>query len=203
MHLLQTDSRQTKYFGDPVLVLNNRWGVLENKTGFAKIVLDKQHMMMTMQCTNSTRFSSSSFAGCHTIYIDQFEECVQLVRRDHPYFQEAFLMSCFIGGLREDIKHDVSGQRPRGILEAYWFAKVYENAAAAKKAYYQSNYRRGRGTFTHSNFKVPMNKQTNQPTQEKPVPHFNTDRPARQCWYCKEPWNREHRCRQGKTLHIL
>lgn len=25
----------------------------------------------------------------------------------------------------------------------------------------------------------------------------------RQCWYCKEPWNREHRCRQGRTLHIL
>src|SRR3954462_10804787 len=37
---------------------------LENKSGFAKIVLDKQHMMMMMQCTNSTRFSSSGFAGC-------------------------------------------------------------------------------------------------------------------------------------------
>src|SRR3954470_23066131 len=42
-----------------------RRGVLENETGFAKIVLGKQHMMMTMQCTNSTRFSSSGFAGCH------------------------------------------------------------------------------------------------------------------------------------------
>jgi hypothetical protein len=48
-------------------------------------------------------------------YIEKFEECVQLVKRDHPYLQEAFLMSCFIGGLRPDIKHDVSGQRPNGI----------------------------------------------------------------------------------------
>lgn len=71
-------------------------------------------------------------------YIDEFEECVQLVRRDHPYLQEAFIMSCFIGGLRANIKHDVSGQRPRGILEAYWYAKVYENAATAKKNYYQA-----------------------------------------------------------------
>ena len=29
------------------------------------------------------------------------------------------------------------------------------------------------------------------------------ERPTRQCWYCKEPWNREHRCRQGRTLHIM
>lgn len=65
-------------------------------------------------------------------YIDKFEECVQLVKRDHPYLQEPFLMSCFIGGLRAYIKHDVSGQRPRGMLEAYWYAKVYENSATTK-----------------------------------------------------------------------
>lgn len=33
-------------------------------------------------------------------YIDRFEECMSLVKRDHPYLQEAFLMSCFIGGLK-------------------------------------------------------------------------------------------------------
>lgn len=37
-------------------------------------------------------------------YIDRFEECMSLVKRDHPYLQEAFLMSCFIGGLRGEIK---------------------------------------------------------------------------------------------------
>lgn len=36
-------------------------------------------------------------------YVDIFEECMSLVKRDHPYLQEAFLMSCFIGGLRGEI----------------------------------------------------------------------------------------------------
>src|SRR3954463_11909300 len=40
-------------------------GRLENQSRFSKLVFDKQYMMMTMQCTNSTRFSSSGFAGCH------------------------------------------------------------------------------------------------------------------------------------------
>lgn len=135
-------------------------------------------------------------------YIDHFEECVQLVKRDHPYLQELFLMSCFIGGLRPDIKHDVSGQRPTGILQAYWYAKVYENAAAAKKSYYQSIQPRQKGP---TNFRFPpkplqLPGHDKQPP-DKPAPQM--DRPTRQCWYCKEPWNREHRCRQGRTLHIM
>src|SRR3954463_6283827 len=40
-------------------------GRFRKPSGFAKIVLSKQCMMMTMQCTISTRFSSSGFAGCH------------------------------------------------------------------------------------------------------------------------------------------
>uniref|UniRef100_A0ACD5VCY1 Uncharacterized protein n=1 Tax=Avena sativa TaxID=4498 RepID=A0ACD5VCY1_AVESA len=136
-------------------------------------------------------------------YIDNFEECVQLVKRDHPYLQEAFLMSCFIGGLRADIKHDVCGQRPRGILEAYWYAKVYESSAAAKKSYYQSFAPRNRGTLPQANFKFPP-KPLHVPAQDRTntAPAIQ-ERPTRQCWYCKEPWNREHRCKQGRTLHIM
>jgi hypothetical protein len=118
-------------------------------------------------------------------YIDLFEECVQLVRRDHPYVQEAFIMGCFIGGLRADIKHDVSGQRSRGILEAYGYAKVYENSAAAKKALYQTMAGRPRGPFPQTTFKFQPPKQIQHPSSEKQhhtPAHF--DRHARQCWYC-------------------
>jgi hypothetical protein len=132
-------------------------------------------------------------------YIDIFEECVQLVKRDHPYLQELFLMSCFIGGLRADIEHDVSGQRPTGILQAYWYAKVYENAAAAKKHYYQSFQSKPRG---QTNFRFPP-KPLHLPNVDKPAHNNQPARPTRECWYCKEPWNREHRCRQGRTLHIM
>src|SRR3954470_3867407 len=40
-------------------------GRFRKQSGFAKIVFDKQHMMMTMQCTNSRDFLVVVLAGCH------------------------------------------------------------------------------------------------------------------------------------------
>src|SRR3954469_2099085 len=40
-------------------------GRFRNKNRLCEIVLGKQCMMMTMQCTKTTRFSSTGFAGCH------------------------------------------------------------------------------------------------------------------------------------------
>lgn len=52
-------------------------------------------------------------------YIDKFEDSVALVKRDHPYLIEYYILSCFIGGLRADIKHDVCGQKPQSLLAGY------------------------------------------------------------------------------------
>ena len=43
------------------------------------------------------------------IYIDQFEECLQVVRGDHPYLQQTFLISYFIAGLRAVIQENARG----------------------------------------------------------------------------------------------
>lgn len=132
-------------------------------------------------------------------YINQFEECVALVKRDHPFLQENFLMSCFIGGLKPDIKHEVCGQRPNGIMETYWYSKVYEKAAAARvpSPAPTSKYRQ------YNNF-IPA---TKTPQIQAQLPDRNKThqevKPPNLCWYCREPWNRQHKCRIGKTIHIL
>ena len=79
------------------------------------------------------RLQTMKQVGQVSKYKDYFEKSVELVRRDHPYLQEAFLMSCFIGGLKEEIKFGVSIHQPRGLLEACWFAKLEEKATQAKK----------------------------------------------------------------------
>src|SRR3954469_22991541 len=40
-------------------------GRFRKQNGLCEHSFMQQCMMMTMQCTNSTRFSSSGFAGCH------------------------------------------------------------------------------------------------------------------------------------------
>src|SRR3954471_10504314 len=42
-------------------------GRFRKQSGFAKIVFDKQHMMMTMQCTNSRDFLVVVLAGFHNL----------------------------------------------------------------------------------------------------------------------------------------
>ena len=100
-------------------------------------------------------------------YIDRFEECMSLVKRDHPYLQEAFLMSCFIGGLRGESKHDVSGQRPQDMLETYWYARIYGKSATVKR-------NSGQGSFSRNKFPASVN--NNFRTNGQKGSHANTPR---------------------------
>lgn len=64
------------------------------------------------------RLQTMKHIGNVNKYIDYFEKCVELVRNDHSYLQEAFLLSYFIWGLKDEIKYSVSGHQPKRLLEA-------------------------------------------------------------------------------------
>ena len=107
------------------------------------------------------------------LYIDKFEECVSLVKRDHPYVQKSFLLSCFIGGLKQEIKHDVSGQRPTSLLECYWYSKNYEKAAHSHRPALPQPAFRAKFPQQHTNnwSKTPVPElQQAPPTQTKGSP---------------------------------
>lgn len=126
-------------------------------------------------------------------YIDKFEEYMDLVRRDHPYLQEPYFTSCFISGLRGDIKHDVCGQKPQGLLESYWYAKNYEKAANSRKA--AANFNRNRLQTGGNTGKNVYNK--GQPRQE------GDKKEEKKCWFCKEPWFPRHQCKVKQAIHAL
>lgn len=129
-------------------------------------------------------------------YIDKFEDCVSLVKRDHPYLTESYILSCFIGGLRADIKHDVCGQKPQNLLAGYWYAKVYEKASIAKRLSYQSGFNRNKPQFQpaqSSGTRFVNQKNTTQGVEKE----------KKTCWYCKEPWNYQHKYKVGKVVHMM
>lgn len=128
-------------------------------------------------------------------YIDKFEEYVDLVRRDHPYLQEQYLNSCFIGGLRNDIKHDVCGHKPQGLLESYWYAKNYEKAANARRN--AINFNRGKQQNQASNVLV---RNVGNRVQIK---ENGEKKEEKKCWFCKEPWFPRHQCKVKKALNAL
>lgn len=128
-------------------------------------------------------------------YIDKFEEYVDLVRREHPYLQEQYLNSCFIGGLRGDIKHDVCGHKPQGLLESYWYAKNYERAANARKNLLNFNRNRFQNQAGPIQGRNVVNRGQPREQVEK--------KEERKCWFCKEPWFPKHQCKVKKALNAL
>lgn len=128
-------------------------------------------------------------------YMDKFEDCMDMVRRDHPYLKEQFFTSCFIGGLRGDIKHDVCGQNPQGLLDSFWYAKNYEKAANARKA--AGTIHRNKPQYQNSGGMVRnmANKGQQKGDGEK--------KEEKKCWFCKEPWFPRHQCKLKKALHAL
>lgn len=118
---------------------------------------------------------------------------MDLVRRDHPYLQEQYFTSCFIGGLRGEIKHDVCGQKPQGLLESYWYAKTYEKAANSRKA--ANNFNRNIPPNGGNQVKNVVN---------KGPPRMDGDKKEeKKCWFCKEPWFPRHQCKVKQAIHAL
>lgn len=135
-------------------------------------------------------------------YIDYFEKSVELVRRDHPYLQEAFLLSCFIGGLKEEIKFGVSIHQPKGLLEAYWFAKPEEKATQAKKTSNSGGF--GWNKLNTTPYKtVPIKGNTTEGNEKGKNQALEGNK--RTCWHCHEPWVPGHnlRCKVKKALHTI
>lgn len=135
-------------------------------------------------------------------YIDYFEKYVELVRRDHPYLQEAFLMSCLIGGLKEEIKYGVSIHQPKGLLEVYWYAKLEEKATLARRTNHSGGFNKNKTngnphrTEPARGIIVEGNEKGKTPGQEGN---------QRTCWHCKEPWVPGHhlKCKVNKALHVI
>lgn len=112
-----------------------------------------------------------------------------------PIFEGTVFHQLFYWGLRGDIKHDVCGQNPQGLLDSFWYAKNYEKAANARKA--AGTIHRNKPQYQNSGGMVRnmANKGQQKGDGEK--------KEEKKCWFCKEPWFPRHQCKLKKALHAL
>jgi hypothetical protein len=66
-------------------------------------------------------------------YIEQFEQWMLDMKRDHSYFPEGFFLLGFITGLKDTIKHDTQCHKPATLIAAYWFARKQELSYISNK----------------------------------------------------------------------
>jgi hypothetical protein len=124
-------------------------------------------------------------------YIDQFEDWMSLMKKDHPYLTEHFFLLRFLSGLKDTIKHDTKCHKPSTLRAAYWFARQQE------QSYLSNNKKQNttpRTTQTNNvNKALPARDNRQRPLPDKP-------RERVKCWYCPENWTYGHKCDSVKTL---
>jgi hypothetical protein len=62
------------------------------------------------------------------IYIDNFEEHMVQMKRDHPYLMDNFFLLRLLAGLKDSVKHSVKIHNPSTLRAAYWHARQQEQA---------------------------------------------------------------------------
>lgn len=73
---------------------------------------------------------------------------------------------------------------------------MYEKASIAKRLSYQSGFNRNKPQFQpaqSSGTRFVNQKNTTQGVEKE----------KKTCWYCKEPWNYQHKCKVGKVVHMM
>ena len=124
------------------------------------------------------KFQSLQHYGSVTHYADKFE-CMAVLKREHPYLQETFFRSCFIGGLKSNIQHQVTCHQPNNLLKAYWYAKHIELASNYKRVIYNAKPNSAPSGANNNHFQ----KEVSQGGEKI----GRMDRDKKSCWYCQEP----------------
>jgi hypothetical protein len=126
-------------------------------------------------------------------YIDAYETWMTQMKRTCPYLPQMFFVDRFTSGLKDSIKHLVQCQKPDSLLNAYWYARKYEQA-------YLCNVKKA----TAAPIAPPPQRAYNQQQQQRLPPRDNRNGPnipqqnraQRECWHCHGRFFLGHRCPQ-------
>lgn len=158
--------------------------------------------------------------------VEEYKTQFTKLSRRATGFSQELLLSCFIGGLKDDIRIDVKAQKPRTLYDACELAKVYEERSDRRKmvARNQSQFRSSSsnyGTGSRNASQPPLQRgftPSSAPSARIPVGNntsstgnkmlsqleYHERRARNQCFFCDETYKPGHTCRrpQGRALII-
>lgn len=96
----------------------------------------------------------------------------------------------------------MSSHQPKGLLEAYWFAKLEEKVAAARRSNQSGGFNKNKASVGSHRL---GSQKTNQSVETERVKTPTQEVNRRTCWHCKEPWTPGHylKCKVRKALHVI
>lgn len=151
--------------------------------------------------------------------VDDYKMQFTKLSRRASGFSPELLLSCFIGGLKDDIRTDVKAQKPKTLYEACELAKVYEERYDRYKAASRNQYHLRNGISTsrnttptpvQRNFPSASGAPNRQASSSSSGPgnkkltqlEYHERRARNQCFFCDETYKPGHNCRRPHALLI-
>ncbi|GAB2211041.1 hypothetical protein Droror1_Dr00016332, partial [Drosera rotundifolia] len=135
-------------------------------------------------------------------YTESFKEKRYDLLQSYPYLDEAFFVSSYISGLKEEIRPMLKMMAPTTPTQAYTQAKLQEWSL-------ETMSRRGKSTVytTKTDYTKPKPAMTS--TSNKPSPFLasSTKEPTKPftkgtCFKCQEKWALDHGCKQLRSMEV-
>ncbi|XP_024196009.1 uncharacterized protein LOC112199191 [Rosa chinensis] len=179
-------------------------------------------LMREFSSYNRSEYQAALARMSQTGSVEHYKEQFTKLSRRAPGFPPEVLLSCFIGGLKEDIRVDVQAQKPRTLYEACELARVYETRNESHRSYARSSNQPRPLLGTHSTSAHRFTPSSNNPKLQGSsmarnaqlssgnTPHtgnrrlsqaeYQERRAKNQCFFCDETFKPGHNCRKGQLM---
>lgn len=148
-------------------------------------------------CDNVKAFHALTQISTVSVYIEQFERLLNIMRRDNPNLPNDYYVNCFISGLNDYIQNHLQCHKPKNLQEAMWFARRIEMSQQAKRPVYQPS----QPTVRKQMYVEQAKPTTNQSGLANIIQQA---RLKNVCYKRKEPWFPGHKqvCKFGTKAQI-
>ncbi|CAH9093858.1 unnamed protein product [Cuscuta epithymum] len=159
------------------------------------------------------RFNSLKHTGLLKTFIDEFETLKAAMIQRNPKLPSSYFLDCFLAALKPTVKSFVKAFNPKNMAEAIEIARLQDETVEAFTVQAKS------ANFQKIALNKPILPTPNQPPKTVINPYKSSGTPVPRrfvsaseraekrakglCYYCDQPYNKEHVCNHKGTQFFL
>ena len=95
---------------------------------------------MESVCDIVSNFHAAHQTTTVTAYVEQFEQLVNVMRRENPAIPDDYYVSSFVSGLNPYIRSLVECFKPKDLQTAVWYARRMEKSQPSSQSVQNKQY---------------------------------------------------------------
>ncbi|KAK9671838.1 hypothetical protein RND81_12G058100 [Saponaria officinalis] len=134
-------------------------------------------------------------------YVDEFECLRGLMLQRNPNLSDDFFLDNFVGGIKTSLKPFVRAFKPTSMAEAIEYARLQEESLHVSSVKPFTAFKPSSVPSVKMKDSLPSVSESAKPPSRTYIPAaVRAEKMAKgECYYCNQPWDRNHKCPFKKT----